>query len=98
MLLIKICESQERHAEVAKLLDSENLGLNSRIVQNDWPFVGTKLSSLEKAEMWTEGLFYARGLLAIPTSEAEEKTLQERDDWAVWSVLVTSVQRINNVE
>ncbi|KAH3207645.1 hypothetical protein KXW62_006364 [Aspergillus fumigatus] len=98
LLLIKICESQGRHSEVVKLLDSQNLGLSSRIVQNDWPFVGEKLSGLEKAEMWAEGLSYARDLLAIPTNESEEKTLQERDDWAVWSLLIHSVQNIKNAE
>ncbi|KAH2468832.1 hypothetical protein KXW63_008960 [Aspergillus fumigatus] len=98
LLLIKICESQRRHSEVVKLLDSQNLGLSSRIVQNDWPFVGEKLSGLEKAEMWAEGLSYARNLLAIPTNESEEKTLQERDDWAVWSLLIHSVQNIKNEE
>ncbi|PKX93059.1 MDM20/NAA25 family protein [Aspergillus novofumigatus IBT 16806] len=98
LLLIKICESQGRHSEVVKLLASHNVGLSSRIVQNDWPFVGEKLSGLEKAEMWAEGLSYARDLLAIPTNESEEKTLQERDDWAVWSLLVHSVQNIKNTE
>lgn len=98
MLLVKIFESQERHAEVAKILDSENLGLSSRIVQNDWTFVGVKLASLEKAGMWTEGLSYTRNLLAIPTNETERKALQERDDWAVWSLLVMATQKINTAE
>jgi N-terminal acetyltransferase B complex non-catalytic subunit len=98
LLLIKICESQGRYSEVVKLLNSQNLGLSSRIVQNDWPFVGEKLSGLGKAGMWAEGLSYAKDLLAIPTSESEEKTLQERDDWAVWSLLVHSVQNIKNTE
>ncbi|PYH77225.1 cytoskeleton organization protein [Aspergillus uvarum CBS 121591] len=98
LLLVKIFESQERHAEVVKILDSDNLGLNSRVVQNDWSFVGVKLSSLEKAQMWTEGLDYAKSLLTIPSNEEELKALQERDDWAVWHLLLTSTQRINSSE
>lgn len=97
-MLVKIFESQERHAEIVKILDSDNLGLNSRVVQNDWSFVGVKLSSLEKAQMWTEGLDYAKSLLTIPSNEEELKALQERDDWAVWHLLLTSTQRINSSE
>ncbi|KAL4944916.1 hypothetical protein BDV06DRAFT_186114 [Aspergillus oleicola] len=98
LLLVKIYESQGKHAEIVKVLDSENLGLKSKMVQNDWSFVGEKLSSLEKAGMWTEGLSYTKELLAIPTTEEEKKAIQERDDWAVWHLLVTATQEINNTE
>ncbi|PYH93734.1 putative cytoskeleton organization protein [Aspergillus ellipticus CBS 707.79] len=95
LLLIKIFESQGRHSEIVKILDSENLGLSSRVIQNDWAFVGDKLSGLEKAEMWAGGLEYTKSLLAIPTNEAEQKALQERDDWAVWHLLITATQKLN---
>ncbi|KAI3006216.1 hypothetical protein CBS147346_3844 [Aspergillus niger] len=98
LLLIKIFESQERHAEIVKILDSENLGISSRVIQNDWSFIGEKLSSLEKAQMWTDGLAYTKGLLAIPTNEAEQKALQERDDWAVWHLLIAATKNINTSE
>ncbi|KAL5342593.1 N-acetyltransferase B complex non catalytic subunit-domain-containing protein [Aspergillus crustosus] len=98
LLLVKIYESQGRHSEIVKILDSENLGIKSQLVQNDWSFVGVKLSSLEKAELWTEGLSYVKELLAIPTTEEEKKALQERDDWAVWHLLVTAVQKLNTEE
>ncbi|KAE8394582.1 N-acetyltransferase B complex non catalytic subunit-domain-containing protein [Aspergillus alliaceus] len=99
LLLVKIFESQGRYDEIVKILDSENLGLSSRVIQNDWSFVGVKLSSLEKAEMWTQGLSYARDLLAIiPTNETERKSLQEHDDWAVWKLLVISTRNINSQE
>ncbi|KAL4906508.1 hypothetical protein BDW74DRAFT_133702 [Aspergillus multicolor] len=98
LLLVKIFESQGKHAEIVKTLDSDNLGIKSRIVQNDWSFIGVKLTSLEKAEMWTEGLSYAKELLAIPSTEEEKKAIQERDDWAVWHLLVTATQKSNNVE
>ncbi|GJP87757.1 cytoskeleton organization protein [Aspergillus niger] len=98
LLLIKIFESQERHAEIVKILDSENLGISSRVIQNDWSFIGEKLSSLEKAQMWTDGLAYTKALLAIPTNEAEQKALQERDDWAVWHLLIAATKNINTSE
>lgn len=98
MLLVKIFESQGRHDEIVKILDSENLGLSSRVIQNDWSFIGVKLSSLEKAEMWTQGLSYTKELLAIPSNETEKKALQERDDWAVWKLLVISTRNINTQE
>lgn len=98
MLLIKIFEHQGCYGEVVKILDSENLGLNSRVVQNEWSFVGTKLFNLEKAQMWTEALAYTRSLLAIPTNESERKALQERDDWAVWQLLIAAARNINTKE
>lgn len=98
LLLTQILESQDRFSEIAKILDSENLGISSRIVQNDWSFVTIKLKSLEKAGMWTEGLSYAKSLLAIPNNEDERKALQERDDWSVWSLLVTSARNTNSLE
>lgn len=98
LLLTHILESQERFSEIVKILDSETLGIASRIVQNDWTFVGTKLYNLEKAGMWTEGLEYSKSLLAIPNSEEEQKALQERDDWTVWKLLIASVRNINNPE
>lgn len=97
-LLIKIFQSHQLHAEIARVLDSENVGLSSRIVQNDWSFIGTKLESLINAGMWAEGLSYAKSLLAIPEDEAGQKALQERDDWAVWNLLVTAAENVNNPE
>ncbi|KAL2838147.1 N-acetyltransferase B complex non catalytic subunit-domain-containing protein [Aspergillus pseudodeflectus] len=96
LLLVKIYESQGRHSEIVKILDSENLGIKSKMVQSDWSFIGVKLSSLEKAEMWAEGLSYTKELLAIPFTEEEKKAIQERDDWAVWHLLVTATQKINS--
>ena len=98
LLLAKIFESQGRHSELVNILNSETVGISSRIIQNDWSFVGEKLSSLEKAQMWTEGLSYTKSLLAIPNTEDERKALQEYDDWAVWSLLVAAVRNINNQE
>lgn len=98
LLLTQILESQDRFSEVTKILDSDNVGISSRIVQNDWNFVTIKLKSLEKAGMWTEGLSYAKQLLAIPNNEDERKALQERDDWSVWGLLVTSARNINSPE
>lgn len=98
ILLIKIFEAQGRHAEIAKILDSESVGLNSRILQNEWTFVGVKLASMEKAGMWVEGLSFAKSLLAIPDDEAGLKALQERDDWAPWVMLAAAAREINTPE
>ncbi|KAL4921271.1 N-acetyltransferase B complex non catalytic subunit-domain-containing protein [Aspergillus aurantiobrunneus] len=98
LLLVKIYEFQGRHAEIVKILDSDNLGIKSKMVRNDWSFVGVKLSSLEKAEMWVEGLLYTKELLAMPSNETEQKAIQEHDDWAVWHLLVTATQKINTAD
>ncbi|KAL1965647.1 hypothetical protein VTN77DRAFT_5324 [Rasamsonia byssochlamydoides] len=96
-LLIKIFESQGRNEEIVKILDSENLGIKSRIVQNDWFFVRAKLLNLEKAGLWTDGLGFARDLLTIPDDEeAAKAALKERDDWGVWELLVSATKKIDN--
>lgn len=96
LLLVKIYESQGRHAEIAKLMDSENVGVNSRVVQNDMSFIGVKLDNLQKASMWAEALSYAKTLLSIPKDEAGQKVLDERDDWAVWDKIVVATRNIND--
>lgn len=96
ILLTKIFESQGRHAEIAKILDTENVGLNSPIIQNDWNFVGLKLAGLENASMWSEGLAYAKSLLTIPGDEAGREALQAHDDWAVWTMLISATENIND--
>lgn len=99
ILLIKIFQSQGRNDEILKILDSENLGLNSRIVQNDWSFIREKLLALERAEKWTDALQYTQGLLGMPEDdEAAKKLLQERDDWGVWSLLLSSTRNLNDTE
>uniref|UniRef100_A0A093V0Q6 N-alpha-acetyltransferase 25, NatB auxiliary subunit n=1 Tax=Talaromyces marneffei PM1 TaxID=1077442 RepID=A0A093V0Q6_TALMA len=97
ILLIKIFQAQGRDEEILKILDSHNLGLNSRLVQNDWFFIREKILSLERAEKWTDGLDYAKQLLNMPDEdEAAKKLLQERDDWGVWSLLLTSTKKIDD--
>lgn len=97
ILLIKIFQAQGRDDEILKILDSDNLGLNSRLVQNDWFFIREKLLSLERAEKWTSGLEYAKELLTMPEEdEAAKKLLQERDDWGVWSLLLTSTKKLDD--
>lgn len=98
ILLIKIFESQGRHTEVAKILDTENVGLKSKIINNEWTFVGSKLKALESAGMWSEGLAYTKSLLAIPDDEAGWEALQAHDDWAVWRLLISATENINNPE
>jgi N-terminal acetyltransferase B complex non-catalytic subunit len=99
LLLIKIFQSQGRNDEILKFLDSDNLGLNSRIVQNDWFFIREKLLALERAEKWVDGYKYATELLSLPAEdEAAKKLLQERDDWGVWNLLLSSTKKIDNKE
>jgi N-terminal acetyltransferase B complex non-catalytic subunit len=98
-LLLKIFQSQNRNDEILKILDSENLGLNSRIVQNDWFFVREKILCLGRSEKWTEGLDFAQGFLSVPDEDEKAKALlKERDDWEVWSLLLSSAKKINTEE
>ncbi|EED15274.1 cytoskeleton organisation protein (Dec1), putative [Talaromyces stipitatus ATCC 10500] len=97
ILLIKIFQSQGRDDEALKILNSDNLGLNSRLVQNDWSFIREKLLALERAEKWMDGLGYAKELLTMPDEdESAKKLLQERDDWGVWSLLLDSTKKMDD--
>ena len=97
ILLVKIFQAQGRHDEILNILNSDNLGLNSRLVQNDWLFIREKLLSLERAEKWKDGLDYAKELLSMPDEdEAAKKLLQERDDWGVWGLLLASTKKLND--
>jgi N-terminal acetyltransferase B complex non-catalytic subunit len=99
LLLIKIFESQGRYAEAVHILDSKNLGIKSRIAQNDWSFVRAKLLSLERAGKWNESLEFVRTMLTLPEDDAAARvTIQERDDWAVWSLMVLATEKIGDPE
>lgn len=99
-LLIKIFESQERYGEVVTSLNSENLGVDSRIAQGDWSFVRAKLLNLEKAGLWEEGLKFTRELLSLPHETENESSagIQERDDWCVWKLLFSSTEKLEKLE
>ena len=83
-----------------KLLNSEHLGVTSRIVQNDWSFVTAKLDALERAEQWEEALAYARELLTLPddANAAADMKYREKDDWKVWSLLLTATEKLGKEE
>lgn len=99
LLLVKIFQSQGRNDEILKTLDSENLGLKSRIVQNDWFFIREKFLCLERAEKWADGIQYAKELLSMPDDdEAAKSLLKERDDWGVWTLLLNSTKKIDDKE
>lgn len=98
-LLLKIFESQDRNDEILKILDSENLGLKSRIVQNDWFFVREKILGLGRSEKWAEGLEFVKDFLSVPDEDENAQTaLKEKDDWEVWSLLLSSAKKINTEE
>ena len=101
MLLVKIYDAQGRYDEIVTLLNSEHLGLNSRIVQGDWLFVTSKLDTLEKAGHWEEATSFARQLLALPDESPEQSndmSYREKDDWKVWSLLLTATAKLNKTE
>ncbi|EPS28723.1 hypothetical protein PDE_03669 [Penicillium oxalicum 114-2] len=91
-LLIKIYEAQGMNSEVVKILDSDNLGLKSRVVQSDNAFLGFKASNLVAAQMWEEGIAFVKNLYAISNDEERLKALREIDDWSIWSVLVSATK------
>lgn len=95
LLLIQIFESQGRHTEIVKILDSANLGIASRIVQNDWSMIRAKLLSLEEAKLWNEGISYTKELLPLSNDQSARKSAQEHDDWAAWNILVTATRNLN---
>ncbi|KAL1858493.1 hypothetical protein Plec18170_002692 [Paecilomyces lecythidis] len=95
LLLIKIFEKQDRYAEIVKILDSENLGIKSRIVQNDWSFVRSKIIGLENAQLWDDGAAFAKSLLS---GSEDSIALKESDDWAVWNLLLSATQNAGKKE
>ena len=100
-LLIKIFDTQERYDEIVSLLNSENLGIRSRIAQSEWTFVGVKLDNLEKAGLWEDALTSTRELLTLPyddTNGTSMASLQEKDDWRVWRLLLTATERVGKSE
>jgi N-terminal acetyltransferase B complex non-catalytic subunit len=94
-LLIKIYEAQGRNAEIVNILDSENLGLKSRIVQNDTAFLGYKAVNLGFSKMWEEGISFVRGLYTVPDDKEKLKALRELDDWSIWNLLVQGTKHSN---
>lgn len=97
LLVIRILESQDRWAEVVQVLNSENAGLSSRIVNNDRTFMSSKVTSLGAAGLWEEGHSYAKSLLTVSEDEAERSTLHERDDWKYWNLLIAAVRHLDNI-
>lgn len=101
-LLVKIYEAQNRHDELLDILNSENLGISSRIAQNDWSFVRTKMLILEKLDQWEEALKLARELLALPDGSSDDAkaaaSVEERDDWKVWSLLLAATENLGKTE
>ena len=94
-LLIKIYESQKRFDEAVKILNNENVGIGSRILQNDQAFVGFKASNLGAAKLWDEAISFVKSLYTIPEIEEKRKALLELDDWSIWSLLVEATRGID---
>ncbi|KAI1942769.1 hypothetical protein LOZ66_001176 [Ophidiomyces ophidiicola] len=96
-LLVKIYTQQGRYSDIVNLLNSAHLGVKSRIAQNDWSLVTTKLATLEKAGLWEQGMIFAKELLALPDTLTDSRgsDCEEKDDWQVWKLLLTSAEKLS---
>lgn len=92
-MLIKIFETQNQHSEIVKILDSENLGLKSRIIRSDKSFLISKATALASAGLWEEGLAFVKDLYTVSEGMIKKK-LRELDDWGIWSLLVEAIRNI----
>jgi hypothetical protein len=72
-----------------QILDSENLGIHSRIVRGDSTFIGLKIASFVSAgNKWDEAFTFVQSLLTVPNDdERGQKQLLELDDWNLWNLL-----------
>ncbi|KAJ5556414.1 hypothetical protein N7494_000329 [Penicillium frequentans] len=95
MLLVKIFESQQRFDEVVKILGSNNVGISSRILQNDKTFLASKAKSLEAGKLWDDAITFVKELYTVPDDEEKRKALPELDDWVIWKLLVEAVKNID---
>jgi N-terminal acetyltransferase B complex non-catalytic subunit len=93
-LLLKILETQRQHGEVVKILESENLGVNSQIVRGDRTFHGLMVDNLLLADnMWDRAFSYVQSLYTVPDDEDGQKKLLELDEWKIWNLLYQSALR-----
>ncbi|KAJ5281589.1 hypothetical protein N7478_006961 [Penicillium angulare] len=94
LLLVKIFESQKRFDEVVKILDSENLGIKSRICQNDTHFIALKAENLGASHMWEEAISFVKEYYTVPEDEQKQKQVRDLDDWVIWNLLVEAVKHL----
>lgn len=78
-----------------QILDSENLGIHSRIVRGDSTFIGLKIVNfLGTDNMWDEAFSFVQDLLTVPDNdERARKDLLELDDWSVWNLFYQATLR-----
>ena len=95
LLLVKIFESQQRFDEVVKILGSDNVGISSRILQNDKTFLSSKAKNLEAGKLWDDAITFVKELYTVPDDEEKRKALPELDDWIIWNLLVEAVKNID---
>ncbi|KAJ5915147.1 Cytoskeleton organization protein (Dec1) [Penicillium verhagenii] len=87
VLLVRILESQQRFHEIVKILDSNNVGINSRICQNDRTFLGSKATSLGSAKLWDDAITFVKEIFTV-SDEEKRNSLRELDDWIIWNLLI----------
>lgn len=77
------------------MLDSKNLGFESRILRGDKSFLGDKASALQRGGMWQRGLAFVKDTYKMSDDEATRKSLFEVDDWAMWQLLIEATRNID---
>lgn len=98
MLLLQIFKSQGRFAESVKLLNSETVGINSPIINNDKEFIRLKSFSLASGKLWEESMSFVKSLYTVSEDEQKRKDLLEFDDWVIWNLLLESTRHIGTPE
>ncbi|KAJ6171992.1 N-acetyltransferase B complex non-catalytic subunit [Penicillium chermesinum] len=98
MLLLQILKSQGRFAESVKLLNSETVGINSAIINNDKEFTRLKSLNLGAGKLWEESLSFVKSFYTMSDDEKKQKELLEYDDWVIWNLLIESARHIGTPE
>ena len=102
-ILLAIFRKQGNNSEALKILESENLGISSRVAKGDWSLVRKKLEILEEEQLWQDEWTFCKKMLedALPEQTDEVDGLASQivnaqgDDWRVWQGLVRSSRQLN---
>lgn len=98
MLLLQVLQSQGRFAESVKLLDSESVGIQSQIINNDKEFIRLKTLNLGSGKLWEQSLEFVKDFYSVSDGEEKRKNVLEFDDWVIWNLLIQSARNIGTKE
>ncbi|KAJ5907744.1 hypothetical protein N7495_000426 [Penicillium taxi] len=101
LLLMEILKSQDRSEEAVRILDSDNVGLNSRILQKDPILLIDKAKHLGSSKQWDKASSFVKTLYTVPVDPKDEsarKAITAVDQWAIWEVLAQSTKFIKEPE